>query len=201
MATEDPLESEELDDREGLELPPDGPAGIPLPAFRFPSSLRPPKTQGPAQDPPAGATPQPPPAEGDPGMDPTGLSGPPTGSSTGSTSRTYRGLPPQEDWADPKDLQSAIGQVVDVSFVLVGQGLGSMERKAKGLPGVDPKWVPTKTERKLIMEPASRIAKRHIRASSQTMDTIDGCLIAAGVGHFAVTRLFDVDPLGDGDAA
>lgn len=102
-----------------------------------------------------------------------------TESSTASTE-------PDEEWVDPKDLQAAIRQTVDVGFVLVGHGFGIAEQRAKRLAKVDPKWTPTPQEREAVQAPAARLAKRHVKAPAQAMDTLDICLIAAGVGSFAV---------------
>ncbi len=55
--------------------------------------------------------------------------------------------------------------------------------------------MPTEEERRFVLEPAGRIAKRHIRANQAIGYTIDGCLIAAGVGGFTLRALFDVQAL------
>lgn len=102
---------------------------------------------------------------------------------------------PVEEPIDPKDLQAAVGQLADVSFVLFGQLVGRADARARSLPEVDSKWVPTDEERLFVAEPAARIAKRHIKAPRQALDVIDGTLIAAGVAGFTVRGLTGVTPL------
>lgn len=170
--------------------------GLPtLPRFTSP---RRPATDTPGPDP----TRDPPPGQsGAPGPAGTLSDTPPTGdgsSSRGSTDRDRRRAAAGDvgdEWVDPKDLQAAVRQAADVAFVLVGQGFGSLERRARGLDAVSEKWVPTKAERELVLAPAGRIAKRHVRADQVALDTIDGCMIAAGVGAFAMRGLFDVEPI------
>ncbi len=102
---------------------------------------------------------------------------------------------PDEEPIDPKDLQAAVGQLADVSFVLFGQLVGRADARARSLPAVDAKWVPTEQERLFVAEPAARIAKRHIKAPRQALDVIDGTLIAAGVAGFTVRGLTGITPL------
>lgn len=118
------------------------------------------------------------------------LAGPPSGPGSGASSRASTSPP-----VDLKDLQAAIREATDMAFVNIGQGLGWMEKRAKGLPEVDPKWIPTKTERALVSEPAARIARRHMHADTTALDTIDGLMIAVGVGGFVTKRAFNIDPL------
>lgn len=161
---------------------------------RFPSSLRRPTKPTTTATEPDGAEGTLPPLV----PPPPAPAGPGTGSSPGSTNPDKQppDKPPPEEWVDPKDLQAAIRQVADIAFVMVGQALGTADKRARGLPQVDPKWVPTKEERAIVLEPAGRIAKRHITADRLALDTIDGCLIAAGVGSFAMRGLFGIEPLG-----
>lgn len=169
----------------------------PLPRFTRPA--RPtaeapaPTPGGTGPDPDRPADPAPPTDRPGPGSD-----GPPTSGETSSRASTdgrARDKAPGEEWVDPKDLQAAIRQAADVAFVIAGQGFGTIERRARGLEAVDPKWVPTKDERELVLAPAGRIARRHIHADRVALDTIDGCMIAAGVGAFAMRGFFGLDPL------
>ena len=158
-------------------------AGL-LPRFRqSPKNTSPPATAPSLESPTL-------PADGD-------LAEPSWAAATGRSSpaSTEPREPDDVEVVDPKDLQAAIGQVVDISFVLLGQGLGSLEKRAKDLPEVDDRWLPTDEERRFVLEPAGRIAKRHIKASAAVGDTIDGCLIGAGVGGFALRAYFDVDAI------
>jgi len=176
---------EELDP----DLPPQGPPDLEErnPLGSIPRFLRSPSPSRPRRQPQAQETAQ----EGP--SDPPGEP-----SSTASTEPPPPPPPPkEEEWVDPEDLQAAISQTVDVGFVLLGQGMGLLEARAKGLPGVDDKWVPTPQERTMVQEPAARIARRHVKAPATAMDTIDMCLIAAGVGSFAMRGLTGVAPLGD----
>ena len=127
---------------------------------------------------------------------PQGSSDPDGATSSPGSTEPDPPKPGDDDWVDPKDLQAAIRQTVDVGFVLVGQGFGVLEKRAKGLPAVDPKWVPTEEERQLVQAPAARLAKRHVKAPAAAMDTIDICLIAAGVGSFAVRGVTGAAPMG-----
>jgi hypothetical protein len=102
---------------------------------------------------------------------------------------------PEPSAKDLKDLQSAIAQAVDIGFVWAGQLMGGAEKRAKGLDRVDPKWTPTPAERRFVSDPAGRIARRHVHADATALDTVDGLLIAVGVGAFGTRRAFDLDPL------
>jgi hypothetical protein len=79
--------------------------------------------------------------------------------------------------------------------VLAGQAVGAVHSRVKGEPKLAQRWVPTPTERQRVLEPTSRIVARHITADTATADTLDGCLVAAGVGAFAMRAVFEVDPL------
>lgn len=176
--------------------PPDRPRLPSLPRFTRPTrpaAETPPPPAGPGPDPERAADPAPPADRPGPGSDTPPTSG--GTSSRASTEGRAGGRAPGDEWVDPKDLQAAVRQAADVAFVIAGQGFGSIERRARGLEAVDPKWVPTKDERELVLAPAGRIAKRHIQADRVALDTIDGCMIAAGVGAFAMRGFFGLDPL------
>ena len=181
-------EEPEADLEEGEEAsgPPPGP-GRPLlgPAPRFRTSARRPTPPAPApagEDSPAGEAPLTPPPP---------LGTPDEPKATGSSSRGST----DEDVVDIKDLTAAAKQFADVAFVDVAQAFGYLEKRAKGYPGIDPKWVPSKAERAMVSEPTARIFKRHMHADVVAMDTIDGLLIAVGVGHFVTRNALNIDPL------
>lgn len=193
MTNRPPLE--EADEDEFLpSLPTDPPqapeeTGAPLP--RFPSSRRtkngPPTP--PTSPPSAPAAPTSPPADR-----PSDLI-----SERSYPASTEPAFPPtaepEPDLVPPEDLRAAVRQASDIAFVLVGQGLGAVHARVKGQPRYAERWVPTPTERQRVLDPASRIAARHITNNTVTADTIDGCLIAAGVGAFAMRAVFEVEPL------
>lgn len=158
---------------------------------QFPSSPR-----------PRPASPRP---DAGPGFDPSQAT---TGSSTASTEDPFAGGIPPKDIQEPptrpltqaelKDFADAIRQGVDIGFVWVGHGMGQLEKRAKGLPTVDEKWVPTESERAFVSEPAGRIARRHVHADHTALDTIDGLLIAIGIGAFGTRNALNIDPLNPG---
>lgn len=187
MADSDPEDVEELE--EGPEPPPRPGLG-PLP--RFPTLGRPPQippaeNHPPADRQPAGEAPPLPP-------NPPAADEPSGPSPTARSSRAST-----DEVVDLKDLQAAARQFSDIAFVSLGQVMGAAEKRAKGLPAIDDKWRPTKAERAFVNEPAGRIAKRHMHADVTALDTIDGLMIAVGVGGFALRRAAGIEPLEDGE--
>jgi hypothetical protein len=118
----------------------------------------------------------------------------PPGTGISTTASIDRAAEPVEV-ADPADIQAAIAQAVDIGFVGVGQLMGQVDRRARGLEATDPKWVPTVQERKFVADPAARIAKRHLKIDATALDTVDLLLIGVGVGGFTIRRATGVDPL------
>lgn len=187
MPTSQPNPADETPGPDLPQLGEGGPAEGLLPRFRLPSPPRPPRP-APA-DPAETADPLPlqpsdPTLEARSSQASTDGPGPPPGPSK-----------PAEEVVDPKDLQQAVTQVADIAFVLLGQGLGRADQKARQLPAIDDKWTPTEAERRFVSEPAARIAKRHLKTPREAMDVIDGCLIAVGVGAFAVRGVTGTEPL------
>lgn len=181
---DDPVLEEDLEPSE----PESRGTGAPLP--QFPQSRRSTSPRATEPHPPSPSR-----LEGE------GPLGPGSVAATGRSSPTSTDEDDDEEFVDPKDLHAAVRQVVDISFVLVGQGMGTLEKRAKRLPEVDPRWKPTKEEREFVLEPAGRIVKRHVKAPAAAMDTIDGCLIGVGVGGFALRAYFGVDALGNTEQA
>lgn len=102
---------------------------------------------------------------------------------------------PAEKTVSPKDLNDALTKAADVVFVLGGQGIGAVVSRARGHDKVAAQWVPTTTERALVLEPTARIISRHVKGDVETADVVDAALIAAGLGAFTVRATFGIEPL------
>lgn len=181
----DPDELEQADQPEGLEPPPGPMAGLLGQLPRFPRSTPRPR---PAQTPPGAPAEEAPPLTPPPPDQPA----PAEPKTTARSSRAST-----DEVVDLKDLQAAVRQAADVAFVSVAQLMGAADKRARGLPQIDDKWKPTKAERAFVNEPAARIAKRHMHADVTALDTIDGLMIAVGVGGFTLRRAVGIEPLED----
>jgi hypothetical protein len=184
MPTTDPLPPLELEEEETL-LPPRPLLGG-LPGFPRSRPL------------PPSSPPDPPPIPGRP--PPTVSPGPDsTGSSPGSTDRPPRVDSPAPP-IDPRDFREAVRAGVDIAFVIAGQAVGSVSARRTGAARDANRWKPTPGERRRVADPAFRIARRHIVNSTEAMDAIDLCLMAAGVGAYVSRAGFNLAELEDLDA-